>query len=114
MILRGTCHCGAVAWTLDEQPTDAIECNCSYCRRKGYLLAFVPAGRFRLETSRDEITTYKFNKHVIDHHFCKTCGCAPFAEGSPDGKPMVAVNLRCAEGFDLSTIAIRQVDGASA
>jgi hypothetical protein len=36
------------------------------------------------------------------------------AEGTgPDGEAMVAVNLRCAENRDLSTIKITQFDGAS-
>ena len=72
------------------------------------------ARQFHLETSRDDIATYTFGRHVIRHHFCKTCGCAPFSEGTgPDGKAMVAVNLRCAEDLDLSTLKVAQFDGAS-
>ena len=57
---------------------------------------------------------YTFGKHVIRHQFCKTCGCAPFAEGTgPDGNAMVVINLRCAENIDLATIRITQFDGAS-
>jgi hypothetical protein len=75
--------------------------------------AFTP-DQFRLETSRDDIAVYTFNRHVIRHQFCRTCGCAPFAEGTgPDGKAMVMVNLRCAEDLDLSRIRISQFDGAS-
>jgi hypothetical protein len=58
--------------------------------------------------------TYTFGRHVIRHQFCKTCGCAPFSEGTgPDGEAMVAINLRCAENLDLSTLKIAQFDGAS-
>ena len=32
---------------------------------------------------------------------------------APDGRPMVAVNLRCAEDFDLSRLTVTQFDGAS-
>jgi hypothetical protein len=75
------------------------------------LAAFAP-GQFHLETPRDDIATYTFGKHVIRHQFCKICGCAPFAEGTgPDGEAMVAVNLRCAENLDLSTIKISQFHG---
>ena len=113
MTIRGSCHCGKVAYTLDDDPTEAIECNCSICRRKAYLLAFSTPDRFRLETPREEITVYTFNKHAIRHQFCRTCGCAPFGEGEGPGGPMVAVNLRCAEDFDLGTVTITQFDGAS-
>lgn len=114
MSIQGSCHCGRVAFRLDQDPVQAMQCNCSICRRKGYLLAFAPAETFTLLTSRDEIAVYTFNKHLIRHEFCKTCGCAPFGEGTgPDGRPMVAVNLRCAEGVDLAKLAITDYDGAS-
>ena len=115
MSLRGSCHCGKIAFTLDgDVPTEAMECNCSICGRKGYLLAFSTPDKMHLETSRDDIAVYMFGKHVIRHQFCKTCGCAPFGEGTgPGDTPMVAINLRCAEGIDLSTLKITQYDGAS-
>jgi hypothetical protein len=114
MPVRGSCHCGRIAFTLDAEPTEAIECNCSICRRRGSVLAAFAPGQFRLETPRDDIAVYTFNKHVIRHQFCKTCGCAPFAEGTgPGGEAMVVVNLRCADNLDLSAIKIMQFDGAS-
>ncbi len=114
MAIRGSCHCGAIAYRLDDEPTEAMECNCSICRRKGYQLAFSTPDRFTLETSRDAITVYTFKSHVIRHQFCKVCGCAPFGEGTgPDGKTMVAINLRCADGVDLSRLKITHFDGAS-
>lgn len=114
MAIRGSCHCGAVAYTLDEDPTEAMQCNCSICRRKGHLLAFTSPERFTLETRRDALTVYTWNQHVIRHQFCRICGCAPFGEGTmPDGTPMVAINLRCAEDLDLDSIPITAFDGAS-
>lgn len=114
MTIRGSCHCGAVAYTLDDDPKQGMTCNCSICRRRAHVLAFTAPDRFHLETPRDALATYMFNKHVIQHHFCKVCGCAPFGEGTgPDGKKMIAVNLNCAEDFDLSTIELTRFDGAS-
>lgn len=114
MAIRGSCHCGKVAYRLDDDPDSAMQCNCSICRRKGYLLAFATPESFTLEGSRDDITVYTFGAHAIRHQFCATCGCAPFGEGTgPDGKPMVAINLRCAEDVDLAEIAVTPFDGAS-
>jgi|SRR3712207_6612459 len=114
MPIRGGCHCGRIAYSLDAEPTEAIECNCSICRRRGSVLAAFAPEQFRLETSRADISVYTFGKHVIRHQFRKACGCVPFAEGTgPDGEPMVTVNLRCADGVDLATIKITQFDGAS-
>lgn len=113
MTLTGSCHCGNIRFTAAGQPTEALSCNCSICRRKGSVLHFVTPETFILETSRDQITVYEFNKHVVRHQFCKTCGCAPFAEVSkPDGSTMVAINLRCADDIDLSQLTISEFDGA--
>ncbi|HEY8617844.1 GFA family protein [Phenylobacterium sp.] len=110
--MRGSCHCGRIAYTLDETPTQAIECNCSICRRRGSILAFAKPEGFHLETSRDEIAVYTWNTGVIRHQFCRTCGCAPFAEGLGPNGPMVAINLRCAEDLDLSSVTVTAFDGA--
>jgi hypothetical protein len=61
----------------------------------------------------DEIAVYTFNKHVIRHQYCKTCGCAPFNQGEGPKGPMVSVNLRCVEGIDLGKLTIKPFDGAS-
>jgi hypothetical protein len=114
MPIRGSCHCGKIGYRLDAEPTEAIECNCSICRRRGALLAAFAPDRFHLETARDDIAVYTFGRHVIRHQFCKICGCAPFAEGTgPDGEALVAINLRCVEDLDLSTIKVTPFDGAS-
>jgi hypothetical protein len=114
MAVRGSCHCGKVAFRLDDDPAEAIDCNCSICRRKGYLLAFTTPDRFHLETPRDALTIYTFGSGTIRHQFCKYCGCAPFGEGTaPGGKPMVAINLRCIDDLDPATLTIKPFDGAS-
>ena len=43
MSFEGSCHCGAVKFKVQAPiPSSAISCNCSHCRRKGFLLAFFP------------------------------------------------------------------------
>lgn len=91
-MIRGSCHCGAVRYRLDTVPTQGIQCNCSICRRRGYLLSFHKPEEFTLETSRDALTVYRFNRHVVGHQFCKTCGCAPFSEGVGPNGPAVAID----------------------
>ena len=112
---RGSCHCGKVAYTLEGEVTEAMDCNCSMCRRRGSLLAFFPRDALTLTTPESDYGTYTFNKHHIQHHFCPDCGIAPFSEGvfARTGKPTAAVNVRCLDGVDLSVLKIRQVNGAS-
>ena len=115
MTHHGSCHCGAVAFDLEGEVSDAIDCNCSMCRRRGGLLAFFPREALTLTTPEADYRTYRFNKENLAHHFCPTCGIAPFSEGADPrtGAKMVAVNLRCLPDVDLSARKISQVDGAS-
>jgi len=113
MIHKGSCHCGQIAYEVEGDLQQAMECNCSHCSRKGYLLWFVPRQQFKL-LKGEGLVTYTFNKHVIQHHFCATCGCAPFASGKDrSGADMAAINVRCLADVDLSTLKRVPVDGRS-
>lgn len=115
MTHEGSCHCGGIAFTVEGQVGQVVDCNCSMCRRRGGLLWFVPAAAFVLKTPRQALATYQFNQRHIQHHFCPTCGIAPFGEGkAPDGSAMVAVNVRCLPDVDLAALQVVPYDGASA
>src|SRR5579872_2831284 len=93
---KGSCHCGKIAYEVDGDIKKAVACNCSICRRRGYLLAFLPRSALRLLTPEADLSTYTFNTHRIKHHFCATCGCAPFGVGADSkGNLTAAINLRC-------------------
>jgi hypothetical protein len=114
MAYTGSCHCGAITFTVDaDLPDTAMSCNCSHCRRKGFMLTFVPAEKFSLASGADDLTTYTFNQHKLLHRFCETCGVQPFAEGESKGVATRAVNLRCVPEADLDALTIQAVDGAS-
>ncbi|HET9835289.1 MAG TPA: GFA family protein [Rhodanobacteraceae bacterium] len=113
MIHQGGCHCGRIAFEVEGDIGAVNECNCSHCRPKGYLLWFVPRGQLRQGTPEGDMSTYRFNKHQIAHHFCPVCGVAPFAEGALHDRPMAAVNVRCLAGVEPRDLVIRQVDGRS-
>ena len=112
---QGSCHCGNVRYEVEvDLDKPVISCNCSMCRRAGTLLAFAPATAFTLLSGEDALGSYRFNKHVIEHLFCTTCGIKPFARGQmPDGTATVAINVRCLEDADLEALTVKSVDGAS-
>lgn len=111
---KGSCHCGTIAYEVDGEVDKAIECNCSYCQRKGHLLWFVPRSSLRITSGEGSMSTYQFNKHVIDHEFCPDCGCGVFGLGTdPKGNAMAAINVRCLEDVDLSKITRVPFDGRS-
>lgn len=112
MIYKGSCHCGQVAFEVEGEISGAVACNCSICSRKGALMWFVPRETLTLLTPEDAAATYTFNKHLIKHRFCPTCGIHPYGEGvDAKGKPMVAINIRCLDGLDLASIPVQNFDG---
>lgn len=115
MTQKGSCHCGKLSFAVEGTPDKLIECNCSHCSRKGYLLWFVPRTQFKFLGDESDLATYTFNKHTIQHHFCPTCGCAPFGFGDhpATGEATAAINARCLEDVDLAELEKVAVDGRS-
>lgn len=114
MTHHGSCHCGQVRFEVEGEIDSALSCNCSICQRKGSLLWFVPRAALRVTAGEEALSTYTFNRHVIKHRFCPTCGIHPFGEGvDPQGNAMAAVNIRCLEDIDLDAVPVRHYDGRS-
>jgi hypothetical protein len=61
MNYKGSWHCGRIAFEVEGELEQVIECNCSHCSRKGYLLWFVPRDRFKLTTPESSLSTYRSN-----------------------------------------------------
>jgi hypothetical protein len=115
MHYQGSCHCGQVKFEAEGEIGSVIECNCSYCSRKGLLLWFVPRAQMTLRDGADKLTPYKFNKHQIDHQFCSNCGCQAFSFGKdPAGNEVAAINVRCLENIDLGSLTRHAYDGRRA
>jgi hypothetical protein len=112
MRYKGSCHCGRVRFEVEGDINQGLSCNCSICSRKGSLLWFVPREALILVTPDANASAYTFNKHVIKHRFCPTCGIHPYGEGTdPAGNRMAAVNLRCVEDLDLSSVKVVEFNG---
>lgn len=115
MLYQGSCHCGAVRYEVEldlEKPV--MECNCSHCQMKGFLLSFAQKEDFKLLSGEDVLTEYRFNTHKLSHVFCKICGAQCFAFGiSPEGVDTAAINVRTLKDINLEDITRFSVDGKS-
>jgi hypothetical protein len=113
MTYTGGCHCGRIAYRVEGEIDQVIDCNCSMCRKRGGLLWFVPRDALHLTGEAQASATYTFNTHKIQHHFCTRSGIAPYSEGqNPDGSAVACINVRCLDGVDLKSLKIVQVDGS--
>jgi hypothetical protein len=111
MTHKGGCHCGRIAFEIEGEIPQLMDCNCSICTKRGYLHWFVPNDQVHMKTPAANIATYTFMTGKFQHQFCPSCGCAPFVI-STDGSG-TAVNVRCLEGVDLSRLEVQPFDGRS-
>lgn len=113
-LYSGGCHCGRVRYEAKTDLGTVISCNCSICTKKGLLWNFIEPAQFKLLTGEEELGEYFFNRHAIHHLFCKSCGTQSFARGTaPDGKDVVALNVRCFDDIDLAALTLTPFDGRS-
>jgi hypothetical protein len=110
MIYTGGCHCGAVRFQIEVDRGEIIDCNCSICRKKGFLHLIVQAEHFRLLQGETLLTTYTFNTRTAQHTFCQVCGIHAFyrPRSHPDA---FDVNVRCLDQDLLSDFPIVPFDG---
>jgi hypothetical protein len=108
--LDGGCHCRRVRFHVTADLRRVTECNCSICRKKGFLHLIVPRDRFGLVSGGEHLTTYRFNTGVAQHQFCRHCGIHSFyvPRSDPD---KIDVNVRCLDGIDPHDLKIDEFDG---
>ena len=110
---QGGCHCGAVSFRARlPSPTVVQDCNCSMCRKAGYLHAIVPEAGFGLLSGAEALASYRFNSGVAEHLFCRTCGVKGFyrPRSNPDGW---SVNARCLDDYPALDLEIEPFDGGN-
>ena len=121
---HGSCTCGAVAFTCElDLAAGTTRCNCSFCKKARFWMAFVPTGALTITKGQSELTDFRRtpanrSEPFLHLYFCKHCGIRPFSQGGvmpgmPDG--FYAVNLACLDDLDEATLAaapIKYVDGA--
>jgi hypothetical protein len=79
MRLKGSCHCGAVRFSLDsETPYPYQRCYCSICRKTagggGYAINIM--GNTVTFKSKGRTRIYRATRGGAQRHFCPKCGSA--------------------------------------
>ncbi|MEG3841730.1 GFA family protein [Microcoleus sp. herbarium14] len=108
----GGTRCGAVRFLVAVDKHEARNCNCSICKKKGFLHLIVPPERFTLLSGEDVLTTYTFNTGTAKHTFCRICGIHSFyrPRSHPD---QFDVNVRCLDEYAISKFQILPFDGVN-
>jgi hypothetical protein len=108
--LDGSCHCGAVQFTvtLTEGFASARRCTCSMCRMRGAVAVTSTPNDFELKQGAGHLATYRFNTCIAEHHFCSKCGI--YTHHKRRSNPnQLGVNVACLDGvspFDFPEIIV--------
>lgn len=107
---QGSCHCRRVTFELRAKLDYVMDCNCSLCRLKGALWHGATEANLRILTGETDLVLYQFNTKTAKHYFCRHCGIHPFSRPRLDPGRW-AVNVRCVDGVDLSSLPVIPFDG---
>ncbi|KAL2255735.1 hypothetical protein VTK26DRAFT_2791 [Humicola hyalothermophila] len=110
---RGNCHCGAFVFEVELPEIKTVsECNCSICRKKGYLWVS-PKQPPTIVKDEGRLVRYAFASKGIHHHFCGYCGSPVWgtAASYPEDQTM-SINARVLQDLDIWSLDVKQLDGA--
>ena len=112
-MIKGTCHCGNVKFSISEDPKWLTSCNCSICRRLGALWGHVEAENVVIDAQDDATISYVHGDKTLAIHTCRNCGCTTHWENlKMDEYTRMAVNFRMCSDEDISKFRVRRFDGA--
>ena len=97
---EGGCHCGLVRFAVRFQsPPELLDCNCSICRKTGFMHLITAADDFTLLTDRTALSEYRFGTGTARHIFCRQCGIKSFyvPRSHPD---CISVNWRAIDDVE--------------
>jgi len=109
----GGCHCGAVRFEVEIDPSTGAMCNCTVCTKIAWVGSIAKPAAFTLLQGEDSLSTYEWGGRISRRKFCKHCGIHCFAYGHLDvlGGDYVSINLNCLDDFDLSKVQLSYWDG---
>jgi hypothetical protein len=107
---EGCCHCGAINITIEDDPVEANECNCSICRRSGALWAY--ASLTRVAVIGEGIGYVQGDRTLTLFH-CPTCGVITHWSAVDPDYDRMGINLRLFAPELWKALPRKFVDGAS-
>ena len=110
--VAGSCHCGAVSFTLTTAPQQVTDCNCSICRRYGTLWAYYPLAQVQFG-SLPATDTYIWGDRGLTFHRCRTCGCVTHWQALDPTHDRMAINARLLAPEVLAGASVKFFDGAN-
>ena len=96
-----TCHCRAVEIevNLPDKLEKVVRCNCSLCKRKGFIMTFVGSNDLKIIKGKEHLKLHQFHTKTAKHYFCSNCGI--HTHTNPRSNPKIyMINVACLEGVN--------------
>ena len=78
MVNPGHCLCGTLSWEFTGEPTQAVNCHCTMCRKAhGAPYAtywFLNTDQFSWTCDQATLKTYTSSNSLLERNFCSCCG----------------------------------------
>jgi hypothetical protein len=110
---QGSCHCGAVRFTVALDTARATRCNCSICTKLASVGGLARPESFTLLSDASAMASYEWGGKVSKRYFCRTCGTHCFGRGYLEvlGGDFVSVNLNTLDDIDPQQLSLGHWDG---
>ena len=95
-MLEGSCHCGAITFSVPGKPEWLTECNCSICRRIGARWAHFERGEVEISAKPEALVWDRRSVALLD----------------PEAGTRMALNFRMCDPDETLDIPVRHFDGA--
>ncbi|ROW06465.1 hypothetical protein VMCG_04387 [Cytospora schulzeri] len=114
------CHCGYVKFSVTLSPPlpeyKPVNCDCSACRRFGYLLVYPNRDKVQWHgDAESRVSRYRFNTKEKDQMFCPKCGASLGIDFRDSFKPKFdgfGISVRTFNGIDLDTLEYKKFNGS--
>jgi hypothetical protein len=107
----GSCHCGAVRFTVEVDATHASRCNCRVCTKIAGTTAIVKPAAFTLDS--DPAALSEYGNEIGKRYFCSRCGVHCFSRGHLEqlGGDFVSVAINCIDDIEMLGVKVLYWDG---
>lgn len=110
---QGGCHCGAVRFEVEVDPSHGTRCNCSICTKLSMIGAMVKPDALVITKGEDALSTYAWGGKVATRYFCRHCGVHCFGIGhlAELGGDFASINLNTLDRVDPAQVSVVYWDG---
>lgn len=110
--ISGSCHCGAVEISMAKPPNEVLQCNCSLCRKTGWIGGYGAPDEVKISAKGDVLVGYAQGDKTITVWHCRICGCTTHWTPLTAPPDRMGMNMRLFDWNDWKHLTAIEVDGA--